>query len=41
MVWPCMLAPFSSKWDRIGNLLDCFTPQECANYFATAGYDAT
>jgi transposase len=28
-------------WDRIDNLLDCFTPQECANYFATAGYDAT
>jgi transposase len=27
-------------WDRIGNLLDCFTPQECANYFAAAGYDA-
>jgi len=28
-------------WDRIGTLLDCFTPQECANYFAAAGYDAT
>ena len=28
-------------WDRIGNLLDCFTPQECANYFAATGYDAT
>jgi transposase len=28
-------------WDRIGNLIDRFTPQECANYFAAAGYDAT
>ena len=27
-------------WDRIGNILDAFTPRECANYFATAGYDA-
>jgi transposase len=26
-------------WDRIGNLLDCFTPDECANYFAAAGYE--
>jgi len=30
-----------SLWDRIGNLIDRFTPQECANYFAAAGYDAT
>lgn len=28
-------------WDRIGHLIDGFTPQECANYFAAAGYDAT
>ena len=28
-------------WRRIGLLLDAFTPQECANYFAAAGYDAT
>ena len=28
-------------WDRIGHLLDRFSPQECANYFAAAGYDAT
>ena len=28
-------------WERIGNLIDRFTPQECANYFAAAGYDAT
>ncbi len=27
-------------WNAIGNLLDCFTPQECANYFAACGYDA-
>jgi transposase len=27
-------------WDMIGNLLGCFTLQECANYFAAAGYDA-
>jgi transposase len=27
-------------WHRIGLLLDAFTPQECANYFTAAGYDA-
>ena len=27
-------------WDRIGLTLDAFTPAECANYFAAAGYDA-
>ena len=27
-------------WNAIGNLVDCFTPQECANYFAACGYDA-
>ena len=26
-------------WSRIGDLLDLFTPQECANFFAAAGYD--
>ncbi len=26
-------------WDRIGKLLDAFTPAECANYFRAAGYD--
>ena len=26
-------------WHRIGDLLDCFTPEECANYFAAAGYE--
>jgi transposase len=25
-------------WDRIGELLDRFTPDECANYFTAAGY---
>ena len=26
-------------WATIGGLIDLFTPQECANYFAAAGYD--
>jgi transposase len=26
-------------WRLIGQLIDTFTPQECANYFAAAGYD--
>ena len=26
-------------WAAIGRLLDLFTPQECANYFAAAGYE--
>lgn len=26
-------------WKMIGALLDAFTPSECANYFAAAGYD--
>ena len=25
-------------WTAIGRFLDAFTPQECANYFAAAGY---
>ncbi len=28
-------------WTTIGKLLDAFTPAECANYIAHAGYDAT
>ena len=28
-------------WNAIGRLVDLFTPPECANYFAAAGYDAT
>ncbi len=27
-------------WTAIGRLVDVFTPAECANYFAAAGYDA-
>jgi transposase len=27
-------------WDAIGRILDLYPPQECANYFANAGYDA-
>jgi transposase len=27
-----------TTWRRIGDLLECFTPHECSNYFANAGY---
>jgi len=27
-----------ATWRGIGDLLDCFTPAECANYLANAGY---
>jgi hypothetical protein len=27
-------------WNAIGRILDLYSPQECANYFANAGYDA-
>ena len=27
-------------WAAIGRIIDTFTPTECANYFAAAGYDA-
>jgi transposase len=30
-----------ATWRRIGSLLDCFTPDECANYIANAGYAST
>ncbi len=33
---PC--APRDALWNTIGRLLSRFTPQECANYFANAGY---
>lgn len=26
-------------WNAIGRLVDIFTLEECANYFAAAGYD--
>ena len=29
----------SGLWSLIGKLVDIFQPQECANYFAAAGYD--
>ena len=28
-------------WTKIGEFLPAFTPRECTNYFAAAGYDAT
>lgn len=28
-------------WDAIGRIVDLYSPHECANYFAAAGYDAT
>jgi transposase len=28
-------------WDAIGRCLNRFTPHECANYFAAAGYEPT
>ncbi|KAF0142279.1 MAG: transposase [Rhodospirillaceae bacterium] len=28
-------------WSAIGRLVDTFTSQECVNYFAAVGYDAT
>jgi transposase len=30
-----------ATWQRIGSLLDRFTPQKCANYVRNAGYAAT
>ena len=27
-------------WNAIGQAIDTFTPSECQNYFAAAGYDA-
>ncbi len=28
-------------WNAIGRIVDMFPPDECANYFSAAGYDAT
>ncbi len=28
----------AALWDALGNILGRFTPQECANYLANAGY---
>jgi len=30
----------AALWDRIGIVLEAFTPAECANYFTAAGYPA-
>jgi len=30
-----------ATWQRIGSLLDAFTPHECANYLRNAGYAST
>jgi len=30
-----------ATWRRIGSLLDCFTPVECANYLKNSGYAST
>ena len=27
-----------ATWKRIGELLDAFSPQECANYLVNSGY---
>ena len=29
----------AALWRVLGELLDAFSPEECANYFAAAGYD--
>ena len=29
----------SGLWNAVGRILDTFSPAECANYFAAAGYD--
>jgi transposase len=31
----------TTTWQRIGQLLDAFTPQECANYLRNSGYAST
>jgi transposase len=30
-----------ATWQRIGTLLDCFPPNECANYLRNSGYAST
>ena len=38
---PIVIAVHSTTLGQaIGGCLDAFTPNECANYFAAAGYDA-
>ena len=31
----------NALWDAVGTLIPAFQPDECANYFKAAGYDAT
>ena len=31
----------TATWQRIGQLLDAFTPQECSNYLRNSGYAST
>jgi hypothetical protein len=30
--------PIPALWDRIGSILDLFSPHECLNFFNHAGY---
>jgi transposase len=34
------LRSVESLWQKLGELCDVFTPQECRNYFQHAGYNA-
>jgi hypothetical protein len=40
--WPSQNAArrVDQLWAAIATPIDTFTPQQCANYFAAAGYDA-
>jgi transposase len=31
----------AALWAAVGDVIDLFTPSECANYFAACGYDPT
>jgi transposase len=33
------LRTMGALWDKIGTILNLFTPAECANYFKAAGYE--
>jgi hypothetical protein len=32
------LTTFDFAWRRVGQLLDLFSPKECANYLVNSGY---
>jgi transposase len=32
--------PIHGLWHAIGRIIDLYSPRECENYFAAAGYDA-